>query len=102
MRLIAFAEIEVRAEAWQGEGDCEPATKERFSKIAKLMDAIHNIPAHLTSYDTWNQHYFELCRGDKNSEIGSWLHRTYEIGLVEARLKMDVGNERERGNLKDE
>jgi hypothetical protein len=85
LKLIYFATVEARGEAWQGENELEGASKERFTKIARLMDAIHNIPGHLISYDSWDQHYFELCLGSKETEIGSWLHKVYSNALQDAK-----------------
>ncbi len=85
LKLIYLATLESRAEAWQGENESEGASKDRFTKIARLMDAIHNIPGHLTNYHSWDQHYFELCLGSKETEVGSWLHKVYSNALDEAK-----------------
>lgn len=85
LKLIYFAMLESRAEAWQGENESEGASKDRFTKIARLMDAIHNIPGHLINYQSWDQHYFELCLGSKETEVGSLLHKVYSNSLDEAK-----------------
>ncbi|MDA7888669.1 hypothetical protein N9A86_04755 [Akkermansiaceae bacterium] len=87
VRLLYFASVEARAEAWQGENESDGALKDRFGKIARLMDAIHNIPGFLTDYDNWDQPYFELCLGGRDSEVGKQLHGAYQNALSEARSK---------------
>ncbi len=84
LKLISHAALESRAEAWQGENEAEGELRARFSRIARLMDAIHNIPRHMANYDTWDQRYFELCLGEKESDLGSRIHRVYSAALEEA------------------
>lgn len=102
LRLIHFATLESRAEAWQGESESEGASKDRFTKIARLMDAIHNIPARLTNYESWDQRYFELCLGGKETEVGSWLHKVYTDALNEAEEQVVHLNCSEAPSLKSE
>ena len=93
VRLLYVASVEARAEAWQGENESDGALKDRFSKIARLMDAIHNIPGFLTAYDNWDQSYFELCLGDRDSVVGKQLHGAYQNALSEARSKSEEGEQ---------
>ena len=93
VRLLYVASIEARAEAWQGENESDGPLKERFSKIARLMDAIHNIPGFLTAYDKWDQSYFELCLGDRDSLVGKQLHGPYNNALSEACSKNEEGEQ---------
>ncbi len=87
LKLIYFAMLESRAEAWQGENESEGASRDRFNKIARLMDAIHNISGHLTNYHSWDQHYFERCLGSRNTEVGRWLHKVYSDALNDPKRK---------------
>lgn len=90
LKLICYATVKARGEAWDGEKETEGVTKDRFTKIAKLMDAIHNIPLFLTKYELWDQHYFELCLESKETELGAWLHNVYSEALIEAQQNSDA------------
>ncbi len=86
---MILVSIEARSEAWKGENESKGELNKRFSKIARLMDAIHNIPGFLPDFEGWDQRYFELCLGDKDSEPGRWLQGVYRDELAKAREVKD-------------
>ena len=76
--LIYRLVIEARCEAWTGEAKSMGKNKKRFSRIAKLMDTIHNLPHFLADYEGWDQNYFEMCLGDKDPDNKGSVYNTYK------------------------